>query len=500
MSGIKKVLLSGAALLLVGWSSAQAAQPPAADPPSVSRLSPASSPVGATVVIGGSNFGVRQGSSTVTFNGTSAGRANGWTAANIIVTVPRGATTGDVVVMVGGMASNGALFTVTARPRVTSVSPTSGAGGVDVTISGSGFGAAQETGTVWLGSRNGTVESWSDTQIVATVASNAMSGTVQVHQGGAWSNSVPFKVATATISSVAPSSGVPGTLVTIEGSGFGSAQEGGKVWLGSVPGEVQSWSDSQIVALVGARSASGHAVVLHNGVMSNAVPFALNSLHLTSVRPTSAAPGLPVTFTGAGFGDFQGTGKVWLGGTEGQVVSWSDRQVVAMVAPEALTGIARVQQDGVRSNAVPFTVPGPDGLRLEPALINMSVGDEHPMQAVNAAGRRVMGLNWASSDPAVAGLSMDDPPVLKAVAAGHVTITAGTASADVTIWAGEMPEGTVLWMNSGTGSGAGRTAPGGAQRGRRGGRVVVPARPPAAAEPAPSQPAGTTDVVVEYAP
>jgi len=65
-----------------------------------------------------------------------------------------------------------------------------------------------------------------------------------------------------------------------------------------------------------------------------------------------------------------------------------------------------------------------------------------------------------SSDPAVAGLSMDDPPVLKAVAAGHVTITAGTASADVTIWAGEMPEGTVLWMNSGTGSGAGRTAPG----------------------------------------
>ena len=72
MSGIKKVLLSGAALLLVGWSSAQAAQPPAADPPSVSRLSPASSPVGATVVIGGSNFGVRQGSSTVTLVGGTA--------------------------------------------------------------------------------------------------------------------------------------------------------------------------------------------------------------------------------------------------------------------------------------------------------------------------------------------------------------------------------------------------------------------------------------------
>jgi hypothetical protein len=454
--------------------------------------------VGAIVVIGGSNFGARQGSSTVTFNGISAGRASGWTAANIIVTVPRGATTGDVVVTVGGMASNGVLFSVIDRPRITGVSPTSGAGGVDVTISGSGFGSEQ--GTVWLGNRNGTVQSWSDTQIVASVASNAASGFVRVHQGGAWSNAVPFKVATATISSVTPSSGVPGTLVTIEGSGFGAAQEGGKVWLGTVPGEVQSWSDNEIVATVGAGSASGHASVLQNGVLSNAVPFALNSLHLTSVRPTSAAPGIPVTFTGAGFRDFQGTGKVWLGSTEGQVVSWSDRQVVAMVVPGALTGIARVQQDGVRSNAVPFTVPEPDGLRLEPALINMSVGDTHPMQAVNAAGRRVTGLNWASSDPAVASLSADDPPVLKAVAAGHATITAGTASADVTVWAGELPVGTVLWMNSGTGSGAARTAPAGAQRGRRGGRVVVPAQPPAAAEPAPSQPEGTTDVVIEYAP
>ncbi len=500
MSGLRNVPLLGAALLLVGWSSVRAAQPAATDPPSISKLSLASGPVGTAIVIGGSNFGARQGSSTVTFNGTSAGAALFWNASYIGVTVPRGATTGDVVVTVGGMASNGLLFSVIDRPRITSVSPRSGAGGVDVTISGSGFGAEQEAGTVWLGSRNGTVASWSDTQIVATVASNAMSGTVQVHQGGAWSNTVPFKVATAAISSVTPSSGVPGTVVTVAGSGFGAAQGSGQVWLGTVPGEVQSWSDSEIVATVGAGAASGHARVLQNGVLSNAVPFTLNSLHLTSVRPTSAAPGLPVTFTGTGFRDFQGTGKVWLGSTEGQVVSWSDRQVVAMVAPEALTGIARVQQDGVRSNAVPFTVPGPDGLRLEPALINMSVGDTHPMQAVNAAWRRVTGLNWASSDPAVASLSADDPPVLTARAAGHVTITAGTASADVTVWAGEMPVGTVLWMNSGTGSGAARSAPGGAQRGRRGGRVGVPVQPPAAAEPAPSQPEGTTDVVVEYAP
>jgi uncharacterized protein YjdB len=43
----------------------------------------------------------------------------------------------------------------------------------------------------------------------------------------------------------------------------------------------------------------------------------------------------------------------------------------------------------------------------------------------------VTGLTWASSDPTIVNLSPDDPPLLTALAAGHVTITPGTGSADV---------------------------------------------------------------------
>jgi hypothetical protein len=50
-------------------------------------------------------------------------------------------------------------------------------------------------------------------------------------------------------------------------------------------------------------------------------------------------------------------------------------------------------------------------------------------------------------------LSTDDPPVLTALAAGTVTITAGTATADVTVSVGALPLGTVLWSNPGNGSG-----------------------------------------------
>ncbi len=346
--------------------------------PSISILSPASGPVGTSITISGSNFGASQGASTVTFNGVSAGAAYRWSASSIMAAIPTGAATGNVVVTVNGLASNGAPFTVTLPPSISSVSPASAA---------------------------------------------------------------------------------PGAAVTIGGSNFGAAQSSGQVWLGTANGVVQSWSDTQVVALVAIGSASGNAQILQNGVWSNAVPFTVNTLHIAGVSPASVSPGATVTITGTGFGASQGNGAVWLGGTAGQVVSWSDTQIVAVVAPTALTGVARIQQNGVWSNAVAFTVPAPNGNTLVPNLLNLVVGDTHTIQALNAAGQPVTGLTWASSDPTVVSLSSGDPPLLTALAAGHVTITAGTASADVTVSSGPLPLGTVLWSNPGDGSGITQIVP-----------------------------------------
>ncbi len=390
-------------------------------------------------------------------------------------------TTIKAIAYEAGM-TNSAVTTATytiSTPTITGVSPTTGAAGDQVTISGSGFGSAQGTGTVWLGTAAGTVVSWSDTQVVATVAANAASGSARVRQSATWSNSVAFNVNTATIATVTPDSGVPGTEVTIAGSGFGAAQGSGQAWLGSANAVVQSWSDTQIVALVASGSASGNALVLQNGVMSNPIPFAVNTLQLTSIDPNSGAAETSVTFTGAGFGSSQSSGVVWLGSTAGQVVSWSDTQVVATVASTALTGIARIQQNGAWSNALAFTVPAEDGVTLMPSLLNMMVGDTHAIQALSAAGQPVTGLTWTSSDPAVVSLSSDDPPLLTALAAGHVTITAGTASADVTVsspteFPGGLPLGTVLWSHPGDVYGT--YCARGAQPKRRRGRVRLPVR------------------------
>src|SRR5580700_10711925 len=117
--------------------------------PTITSLTPSTGAVGASVTIAGTNFGSPQGSSTVKFNGTTATVVS-WGTTSIVATVPTGATTGNVVVTVSGVASNGKSFTVVSAPSITSLSPTSGAVGASVTITGTSFGSTQGTSTVAL--------------------------------------------------------------------------------------------------------------------------------------------------------------------------------------------------------------------------------------------------------------------------------------------------------------------------------------------------------------
>ena len=394
-----------------------------------------------------------------------------WTSSNnsvaIVGTTPgfqgyvMGATSGTATVT-ATLGTISAMTSVSVQqpavvnpPSVTSANPPTGQAGSQITIFGSSFGSSQGGGQVWLGSTYASVVNWGDQQIVAVVAPNSTSGVAQVQQNGTWSNAIPFNVNTANILTVSPNNGVPGTTVTINGSGFGASQGSGQVWLGTAYGIVQNWSDGQIIAQVGTGSTSGNAQVLQSGVWSNTVPFTVNSLNITQISPNSGGPGTTVTVNGTGFGASQGSGIVWIGSTNGDVISWSDTQVIATVDAAALSGVVRIEQNDQWSNAETFTVPsGGSTLTLNPNMLNLVVGETHAIDAVNPSGQQVTGLTWASSNSQIVSLSQDDPPILTALAAGHVTITAGSASADVTVcYPGTLPLGTVLWSNPGDGSG-----------------------------------------------
>ncbi len=119
----------------------------------------------------------------------------------------------------------------TTSPEVASVIPTTATAGTQVTFTGTGFDPTQGSGNVWLGSTYGIVVSWSDTQVVATVASGAKSGTAQILQNGVWSAPINFTVITPVVTTVTPTTATAGTQVTFTGTGFGATQGSGKKYL-----------------------------------------------------------------------------------------------------------------------------------------------------------------------------------------------------------------------------------------------------------------------------
>jgi hypothetical protein len=433
-------------------------------------ISLAISPINPTVAVGNTpHF-----SALATFNNGATQDVTSsaaWSSSNeSIAKVFRSGTQGYVVAISDGTAGISATYlgisaqaelTVVPEiippvPHIESVSPTGGGAGTQVSIMGSGFGVTQGSGYVLLGTALGIVASWSDTQITATVAASSATGMVQVRQAGQLSNSISFNIIGApTIVSVAPTSGVAGTRVTVAGSGFEVSQGNGTILLGDMNGIVTSWSDSQIVAEVAAGAVSGNVQVLQNGTLSNAFAFIVGTPQISSASPNPVASGAAVTIIGTGFGATQGDGQVWLGSKQGVVVSWSDTQIAANVALDALSGIARVQQNGIWSNAISLSVTnsGPV-ISILPNLLNLVVGDTASLQALDEQKHTVTGLTWVSNNASVVSLSPDDPPLLTAVGIGHATITAGNGSADVTVHAeGSVPSGTIQWSNPGDGSG-----------------------------------------------
>jgi hypothetical protein len=353
--------------------------------PAVSSVTPVSGTAGTQVTFTGTGFGATQGGGNV-WLGSTYGSVVSWSDTQVVATVASGAKSGTAQILQGGVWSDVINFTVV-TPAVSSVTPTSGTAGTQVTFTGTGFGATQGSGNVWLGSTYGTVVSWNDTQVVATVVSGAKSGTAQILQGGVWSDAINFTVVTPAVSSVTPISGTAGTQVTFTGTGFGATQGSGNVWLGSTYGTVVTWSDTQIVATIASGSKSGTAQILQGGVWSDPITFTVNTPQVTSVTPVRGPVGTQVTFQGSNFGATQASGNVWLGNTYGTVVSWSDTQVVATVAPGAASGTAQILQGGVWSDPVTFTVntTGP--------LLQLFVADT-PLQVNLTSPQNLDWIHW----------------------------------------------------------------------------------------------------------
>jgi hypothetical protein len=147
-------------------------------------------------------------------------------------------------------------FTVSS-PSISSFSPSSGAIGKQVTIYGT-FVSGQYY-TVYFGSSSVSAYASSSSAIIVNVPSGLSGGDYKISVTvGGQTITAPgtFTVTTPSITSFSPTSGVPGTIVTINGTGFNSTYYN-TVTFGSINATVLSSSDNVIKAIVPSNTGNG---------------------------------------------------------------------------------------------------------------------------------------------------------------------------------------------------------------------------------------------------
>jgi uncharacterized repeat protein (TIGR03803 family) len=212
--------------------------------------------VGKTVNVIGQGF---TGTTGVSFNGVPATFKNS-SDTFLTATVPAGALTGPITVttFTNSYKSN-RQFLVT--PQLTSLSVSSAIVGQSITLTGVSL---TQTIKVVIGGLSATFSVNSDTQVTATVPAGAKTGKkVSITTlGGTATSSTALAIAPSNIT-FTPTSGAPGTSVTITGNSFTGAT---KVTFGGVAAtSYQVINDTQVDALVPTGAKTGPVAVTTAG-------------------------------------------------------------------------------------------------------------------------------------------------------------------------------------------------------------------------------------------
>jgi hypothetical protein len=324
--------------------------PPPVLTPTVAGFSPRNAVVGASVMIVGTHL---TGATAVSFNGVPATFTLG-SDTQLTAVVPAAATTGSVTITTPqGTVTSTAIISILALPIVSSFSPSGGAVGASVTISGSHLGGSS---TVRFNGVSASVVTSSDSSITVQVPSTATSGPISVTTAaGTVTAAGSFTILVApTFSGVSPGSGAPGTTVTVYGAHFTGATA---VTVNGATAQFSVVSDSQLTLTVPSGATSGPiGVTTPSGSATSSSTFTVNVTAAPTVSgfsPASAAVGATVTIAGA---HFTGATSVKFNGVTASFVVNSDSQITATVPSTATSGAVTVTTAAGTATSSSFVV------------------------------------------------------------------------------------------------------------------------------------------------
>jgi hypothetical protein len=179
------------------------------------------------------------------------------------------------------------------------------------------------------------------------------------------------------------------------------------------------------------------------------------SLSITSPTNGASVSAPYVVVSGSVSDSLSGVGGVTCNGASAAVTGSAFSCTVQLnSASNSITVIATDLAGNSSTAAVNVSVgmSAPTSLQITPGPVTMLVGNNQSFAAIDQTGTRRPDAAWSVSNTAIATLATDGSGSLTGVAAGQVTLTAtiGNVSAQtqVTVEAGSLTPGTVLWSAS----------------------------------------------------
>ncbi len=300
--------------------------------PGITNFSPTFGGTGAVVTINGNNLSTI---TSVTFGGVPAASFTVVNNEMITATVGNGAS--GVIQL---SASNGNIsisgFTYFPAPSITNFSPSPAPAGTVVTING------QNLSTVSAVSFGGTpaasFAAMNNTQVQAIVGAGS-SGNITLNTlGGNALISGFIYIPIPQVTSINPSTGTNGTIVTITGNNFNNATG---VKFGVTPAASFSVLSATTIQAIVLGGSSGSVTVTTPGGTAAVVGFTFVSPPaptITSFTPFSGSPGTVITLNGNNFSTTPLLNTVIVGSVRAQVISASATQLMFAVPVNATHG------------------------------------------------------------------------------------------------------------------------------------------------------------------
>lgn len=245
-------------------------------------------------------------------------------------------------------------------PAITTLTPSQGAAGTEVSVQGRGFGTTTSNLTVAFNGIGATVKSVTDILLVATVPDLATTGPVTVSVNGVKATGPIFTVtnkpAAIAITALDPVQGPVGTSVKIKGVSFGTVASNLAVTFNGVVANITRASDIELVVTVPVSAVTGNVKVTLNGSTATGPVFTVTETPavINSISPTSGPKETEVTITGTNFRTIAEENLVTFNGKPAEVTHATTTALTVKVPLGAGTGIVKVTKGTLSSDGPVF--------------------------------------------------------------------------------------------------------------------------------------------------